>query len=134
MSTPNTKEIPVVAAVIRRGDHVLIAQRPPGKALAMKWEFPGGKVEPGETPEHAITREIREELGCEILVESVLPAFVHHYPHASVRMIPVLASLAPDSSQPHPHEHVAIDWVRVPELGSRDLAEADFPILTSLQT
>jgi 8-oxo-dGTP diphosphatase len=121
--------IPVVAAVIRRGDRVLIAQRPPGKALALKWEFPGGKVEPGESPEAAIVREIHEELGLPIRVLRVLPSFVHHYATLSIELIPILAEPEPGAPEPHPHEHVALEWIPVSELAARDLAEADLPVL-----
>lgn len=124
--------IPVVAAVIRRGDRVLIAQRPPGKALALKWEFPGGKVEPGETPEAAIVREIREELALPIRVLRVLPSYVHHYERLSIELIPVLAESEPGAPEPHPHEHVAIEWIPIAQLASRDLAEADLPVLGML--
>jgi len=111
---------------------VLIAQRPPGKHLALKWEFPGGKLEPGESPEAAIRREIREELGCEILPHRVLPSFLHDYGAVRIRMIPVLADLAPGSPEPSPVEHLAIEWVYPAELASRDLAAADLPIVAGL--
>lgn len=125
--------IPVVAAVIQRKDLYLLAQRPPGKALAGKWEFPGGKVEAGETPEAALVREIREELGCEISVSSALPRFIHHYPTLSIDMIPLLATLGEKSPEPHPHEHTALSWVSLEQLGEHDLAEADLPILEALR-
>jgi 8-oxo-dGTP diphosphatase len=77
----------VAAAVIARGDgHVLLAQRPPGKAYAGYWEFPGGKLEAGETPERALVRELREELG--IVVRRASPWIVQEfvYPHAHVEL------------------------------------------------
>jgi 8-oxo-dGTP diphosphatase len=77
----------VAAAVIERGDgHVLLAQRPPGKAYAGYWEFPGGKLEAGETPEQAVGRELREELG--IVVRRASPWLVQEfvYPHAHVEL------------------------------------------------
>jgi 8-oxo-dGTP diphosphatase len=77
----------VAAAVIERGDgQVLLAQRPPGKAYAGYWEFPGGKLEAGETPEHALVRELREELG--IVVRRASPWLVQEfvYPHAHVEL------------------------------------------------
>ena len=63
---PVSHPVPVVCAVIERAGLILLAQRPAHKLLALKWEFPGGKVEPGELPAAAILREIREELGCEV--------------------------------------------------------------------
>ena len=71
--------VPVVCAVIIRDGRVLIAQRPAHKHLALKWEFPGGKVEPGESAEAAIVREIREELGCDFAIGRALPRFTHAY-------------------------------------------------------
>ena len=77
----------VVAAVIVRGGRVLLSRRPPGKHLAGLWEFPGGKVEDGETPEAALAREVREELGVEI-ADPRPCAFVHHaYPEKRILML-----------------------------------------------
>ena len=126
--------IPVVAAILQQGDLFLLAQRPPGKALAGKWEFPGGKVEPGESPAEALVREIREELGCAITVTGELPRFVHPYPTLTIEMIPLLAQLRPDSPEPHPHEHTALAWVPLAGLDAHDLAEADLPIVRALRS
>lgn len=122
----------MVAAVIERDGHVLIAQRPPHKLLALKWEFPGGKVEAGEQPEAALVREIREELGCAIVVGQALPRFVHAYATLTIEMIPFRCQLAPGTTEPHPHEHVAVHWVPLSALRTLDLADADWPVVTAL--
>lgn len=123
--------IPVVCAVIERDGQVLLAQRPANKLLGLKWEFPGGKVEPGEAADTAILREIREELGCELTVTRALPAFLHDYGTVLIEMIPFVCALAPDSPEPHAHEHVAIHWVRPENLLTYDLAAADLPVIAS---
>jgi 8-oxo-dGTP diphosphatase len=119
----------VVCALILRGERVLIAQRPEGKHLALKWEFPGGKVEPGEQPAAALVREIREELGCEIEVLDPLPASLHVYDRGQIRLLPFLCALAADSPEPFPHEHLTIAWVSRSEISGYDLAAADLPIV-----
>ena len=126
-STP----IPVVCAVIEKDGRVLLAQRPAGKHLALKWEFAGGKVEPGEDPAAALVREIREELGCEILIVRPLPPFAHRYPEVLIEMFPFACRLAPGSAEPHAHEHVALAWVVPSELLRYDLAAADLPVVAA---
>ncbi len=95
----------------------------------MKWEFPGGKVEPGEDPTAAIIREIREELGCTIAVTQALPPFTHDYKTVVIKLIPFVCVLQPGSPKPHPHEHVAVAWVAPTELRAYDLAAADWPVV-----
>jgi 8-oxo-dGTP diphosphatase len=132
-ASPETKPpVPVVCAVIERNGHVLVAQRPPHKLLPLKWEFPGGKVEPGENPADAIIREIREELGCEIRVTRAIPPFIHDYKTVVIEMIPFVCALAPGTPEPHPHEHVAITWVPPTALRGYDLAAADWPVVDAL--
>lgn len=121
--------VPVVCAVIEKDGFVLLAQRPPGKLLALKWEFAGGKVEPGEDPATAIVREIREELGCEIAITHALPRFTHDYGRVVIEMIPFVCRLAPGSPAPHPHEHVALAWAKLDDLATYDLAAADYPVI-----
>jgi 8-oxo-dGTP diphosphatase len=123
--------VPVVCAVIERDGRVLVAQRPPEKLLPLKWEFAGGKVEPGEEPAAAIVREIREELGCAVAVTRALPRFTHDYGRVVIEMIPFVCALAPDSPEPHPHEHVAVAWVTPEELAHYDLAAADWPVVAA---
>lgn len=129
---PDPIPIPVVCAVIERAGRVLVAQRPPHKLLPLKWEFPGGKVEPGEDAAAAIVREIREELGCVITVTRPLPPFRHDYRTVVIEMIPFVCTLTPGSPEPHPHEHVAISWVPPVELRDYDLAAADWPVVEML--
>jgi 8-oxo-dGTP diphosphatase len=132
-NTPSpTPPVPVVCAVIERSGHVLVAQRPPHKLLPLKWEFPGGKVEPGEEPAAAIIREIREELGCAVRITRALPPFIHDYKTVVIEMIPFICALADLSPEPHPHEHVAVAWVRPAELAGYDLAAADWPVVAAL--
>jgi len=126
--------IPVVAAVIFDGaGRVLVAQRPAHKHLALKWEFPGGKVEPGESPEMALARELREELGIEIEILRALPPFDHDYGSVCIAMLPFVCRLAAASAPPHPHEHVAVRWLAPAELDALDLAAADWPVVKSFR-
>jgi 8-oxo-dGTP diphosphatase len=129
---PASAPVPVVCAVIEKDGHVLVAQRPPHKLLPLKWEFPGGKVEPGEDPAAAIIREIREELGCTIRITRALPPFIHDYKTVVIEMIPFVCELEPDSPAPHPHEHVAVAWVPPAGLRAYDLAAADWPVVANL--
>jgi 8-oxo-dGTP diphosphatase len=121
----------VVCALIERAGLVLLAQRPAHKHLPLKWEFPGGKVEPGENPAAAIVREIREELGCDVVIARGLPRFLHDYGTVVIEMIPFVCVLAPGSQTPHPHEHVAVAWTKPGKLASFDLAAADLPVIAS---
>lgn len=125
--------IPVVCAVIIRDGRVLLAQRPAGKHLALKWEFPGGKMEPGEEPAAALVREIAEELGCRIEVRERLPAVTHRYERGEIELIPFLCVLAAGSAEPHPHEHLAVEWPLAGELRRYDLAAADLPVVSLLE-
>ncbi len=129
MLTPKSP-IPVVCAVIEDGaGRVLVAQRPPHKHLGLKWEFAGGKLEDGESPEAGLRREIAEELGCELEFLRRLPRFTHDYGSIAIEMIPFVCRLAATSCAPHPHEHVAVKWVTREEIRHVDLAPADWPVV-----
>lgn len=124
--------IPVVCAVIEdAAGRVLLAQRPAHKHLGLKWEFAGGKVEPGESPEQALVREIREELGCAIVVGRALSRSTHDYGSVQIEMMPFVCALASGSPPPHPHEHVALRWLTPAEVDGIDLAPADWPVVHS---
>jgi len=88
------KRIRVAAAVVWDGALLLMTQRPPGGALGLQWEFPGGKIEPAETPEQAIVREVREELGVRAMPQERLDTVVHDYSHGlRVEVVFVLCTL-----------------------------------------
>jgi 8-oxo-dGTP diphosphatase len=124
------KSIPVACALIMdQAGRVLLAQRPAHKHLALKWEFPGGKIEPGESADAALVREIDEELGCRIDIVRPLPPFVHHYETISVEMHPFVCRLAASSAIPVAREHAALIWARPAEVRGYDLAAADLPLL-----
>ncbi len=103
------KIIEVAAAVLQRPDgSYLLAQRPPGKIWAGYWEFPGGKIEAGETPYHALVRELREELGIEVLTAYPWLTRVFTYPHATVRLN--FFRVTEWAGELHPHEGQEFAW------------------------
>jgi 8-oxo-dGTP diphosphatase len=123
--------VEVAAAVIQRADGAfLLAQRPPGKVYAGYWEFPGGKVEPGEPAAHALARELHEELGIE--VERAYPWItrVFTYPHATVRLR--FYRVSRWRNEPHPREDQAIAWQRPDAPMAAPMLPANAPVLASL--
>jgi 8-oxo-dGTP diphosphatase len=130
VNTPSPISV-VCAVIVDSRGRLLLAQRPPHKHLGLKWEFPGGKVERDESPERALIREIKEELGCDIEVAQALPLFTHDYGSVVIRMIPFICALANNTSAPHPHEHTSLRWISVEELPTVDLAPADWPVIES---
>ena len=116
--------------MIMRDERVMIARRPPDKRLGGLWEFPGGKVEQGESAEAALHRELHEELGCTVCITQTLAPFVHEYPWGSIELIPFLCELTTGSAAPHPHEHTALAWVERGQLSAYELAPADLPLIT----
>ncbi|GAB2466621.1 DNA mismatch repair protein MutT [Hymenobacter qilianensis] len=123
----------VVAAIIQRGDEFLCLQRGPSKYdyIAHKWEFPGGKVEAGETQQAALVREIQEELGLGIQVGSLLLTVEHDYPDFRITMHGLLCTAL--TAELTLHEHVAYRWLRREQLDSLDWAAADLPLVAKLQ-
>jgi len=104
-----TKIVEVAAAVLQRPDNsFLLAQRPPDKIWAGYWEFPGGKIEPGETPCHALVRELREELGITVTTAYPWLTRVYTYPHATVRLN--FFRVTAWSGELHPHEGQVFSW------------------------
>ncbi len=122
--------LPVMAAIIQRGNEVLLCQRKEG-ALAGKWEFPGGKIEDGETPEECLVREIQEELGITIEVHDIFQAVHCHYDHGDFLVIGYLAGHINGEITLHVHSDCA--WVDCRDLVKYDLAAANIPIAQRLK-
>lgn len=119
----------VIGVAVVAGGRVLAARRSRHQALAGLWEFPGGKVEPGEDPETTAVREIAEELGCRITVTGWLDG-------ASViseDLVLRLATARLTGGDPVPAEHDAVRWVRAGELGDVAWAAADVPFLPAIR-
>ena len=120
---------PVVGAAILRDRRVLAARRTSPAAAAGRWEFPGGKVEPGETREAALVREVAEELGCRIQVTGWLRGEVPI--RDSHTLCVALASLV--HGEPEPVEHDLVRWLRAGELAAVDWLDSDRPFLAELR-
>jgi 8-oxo-dGTP diphosphatase len=125
------KKINVVGAIIIEDQFVLCAQRAEGKALALKWEFPGGKIGIGETPEAAIIREIREELNCEIIVKNEFLTNKYTYDFADVVLTTFICELK--SGSPQNLEHNRIEWLPINQILELEWAPADIPAVIKLE-
>ncbi len=123
--------LPVVAVALVRADaRVLLQQRPPGGSLAGLWEFPGGKVEADETPEAALIREIREELGVEL--ETFTPAAFASEPLGQRHLILLLYIARHWIGEPQALEATAIQWATVDEMQALPMPPADIPLVEAL--
>lgn len=120
----------VVAAIIWHEGRYLICQRPAHKARGLLWEFPGGKVEPGETPEEAIIRECREELDTTLEPLGIFTEVTHQYPDLCIHLSFLRCRV--QSGQPRALEHAAIRWIRPEEASTYDFCPADLSIAQAL--
>ena len=127
MDAPAT--VLVSAAVLVEGGRVLLTQRKRGTHLEGLWEFPGGKVEPGEDPRDALVRELREELGIEATVGDVVEVTFHCYAEKSVLLLFYEASRTPGSAQPRALDVAALEWAGPAELDSSRFPPADVAVL-----
>jgi mutator protein MutT len=123
--------IHVVAAVIERGGRILIGQRKPGGRHALKWEFPGGKVEAGEELPAALARELREELGIEATIGVEIERYDHRYtPERLIRL--VFFHVTQFTGEPRNVEFADIVWVRREDLPAYDFLEGDVEFVRRL--
>ncbi len=120
----------VTAAVIEKNGKILLAQRKQGDTLAGKWEFPGGKIEPGETPEVCLRRELREEFGVDTKIGAFICSSKFEYKHLPVELLVYRAEHL--SGEFKLHEHDRIEWVAPGELANYDLSSADIPVVGEL--
>lgn len=115
--------IPVVAGFLRRGPQVLVGQRPENHSLAGLWEFPGGKIEPGETPEQALKRELQEELGIDADIGKLCLAASHSY--GDVNILILFFEILYWKGEPKAKHHLMLEWIAPQDLGLRPIPEAN---------
>jgi 8-oxo-dGTP diphosphatase len=120
-------------ALVDADGRVLIAQRPAGKSMAGLWEFPGGKVDDGETPEEALVRELHEELGIETATSCLAPIGFASHGYEKFHLLMPLFACRKWAGTPHPREGQALKWVRPQELARYPMPPADLPLVGLLR-
>lgn len=132
MADSSLREISVAAAVLLQDGKVLVAQRPQGKSHPGLWEFPGGKIRPGETPEACLERELFEELGVRASAGCRLHEQIHTYRNPPLRVHLIFLTATLIEGTPQPQEHLQLRWVRPQDLLSLPFLEADLPFIRAL--
>lgn len=122
--------IPVVAGFLKKDQKILVGQRPENHSLAGLWEFPGGKIEIGETPEQALQRELNEELGIEAQIGTLRLACTHSY--GDVGIIILFYEVNYWKGEPKAKHHLMLEWIYPQELKMRPIPEANKKILNDL--
>ena len=131
MNIKNSNVVEVVGAIIKDGDKYLVGQRPNDKAQGGLWEFIGGKIEPGETPEQALARECRAELSLEIENQTIISSVVHEYPEKTIKLI-LIECNPRTGSRPLALEHQQIKWATLAEMRKLPFAGADAELIGKL--
>ena len=121
------RHLHVACAIIEQEGKVLAAQRSATMSLPLKWEFPGGKIEAGESPAECLSRELREELGIGVVIGTALPPATHGYTDFTVTLHPFTCRLAEGVITPH--EHIALQWIEPQRMRELDWAAADLPVI-----
>ena len=127
------KKVEVVAAILCYQDEILCVQRPQYKLpyISKKWEFPGGKIEKGETKEEALKRELIEELNISPLIDDLFLTVIHPYPDFELTMHSFICRVS--SKEVTLNEHIDLKWLKRQELAQLDWAAADIPIMSKLK-
>jgi 8-oxo-dGTP diphosphatase len=120
-------------ALIDADGRVLLAQRPPGKSMAGLWEFPGGKVEAGETPEAALIRELHEELGIDTHASCLAPLTFASHAYPDFHLLMPLFACRKWQGIPHPREGQRLTWARPESLRDYPMPPADLPLIPVLR-
>ena len=121
------------AALVDVDNRVLIAQRPPGKSMAGLWEFPGGKVAPGETPENALRRELFEELSIDVCRQCLSPLTFASHTYDTFHLLMPLYLVRTWDGEVSPREGQEIKWVRALRLADYPMPPADLPLIPTLR-
>ena len=119
-------------ALIDRDGRILLAQRPAGKSMAGLWEFPGGKIEPGETPEVALIRELQEELGINTWASCLAPLTFASHSYTDFHLLMPLFACRKWEGTPQPQEGQNLKWVHVQDLRNYPMPPADIPLIPVL--
>ena len=120
------------AAIADAGGRVLLTRRPAGKSMAGLWEFPGGKLEDGETPEAALVRELAEELGLSVPGESLVPLAFASHAYPGFHLLMPLFLVRDWAGEPVPREGQALAWVAPGDLGGYPMPPADAPLIPAV--
>ncbi|MFN4163453.1 MAG: (deoxy)nucleoside triphosphate pyrophosphohydrolase [Ferrovibrio sp.] len=131
--TPKPVVLVVAVALVDTDGRVLLTQRPEGKKLAGMWEFPGGKVEPNETPEAALIRELHEELHLDISAACLAPFAFASHAYEDFHLLMPLYVCRRWVGQPQPREGQAMKWVRPVKMGELPMPPADIPLVAMLR-
>ncbi len=126
------RHLHVACAIIEQENMILAAQRSASMSLPLKWEFPGGKIEAGESPADCLKRELYEELGITVTIGEALATATHSYDDFTVTLYPFICSKLQGPITLH--EHKAIKWTEPLQMQELDWAEADLPIIAAYLT
>ena len=121
------RHLHVACALIERDGLLLAAQRSARTSIPLKWEFPGGKIEDGESPEECLHRELQEEMEISVVIGEALLPQTHHYADFTVTLYPFVCQLA--TAEIVLREHAAIQWLAPAQLMTLDWAAADLPVI-----
>jgi 8-oxo-dGTP diphosphatase len=124
--------VKVTAAILEKDGRIIIAQRKRSDHLSGLWEFPGGKIEPGESPEACLARELLEEFGIDATIGEHLGSNLHHYDHISIELMAYRAVWSDGTLAMNDHDDYR--WVTVDELTGFDFSPADIPFVDLLKT
>ncbi|TNC74267.1 8-oxo-dGTP diphosphatase MutT [Rubellimicrobium roseum] len=133
ISSPRPLLLVAAVALIDADGRVLLAQRPEGKSMAGLWEFPGGKVEPGETPEAALIRELHEELGIDTHASCLAPLTFASHAYERFHLLMPLFACRRWQGTPQPREGQQLAWARASELRRYPMPPADVPLIPILR-
>jgi 8-oxo-dGTP diphosphatase len=129
MNEENPNHVHVTCAIIERDGLVLAAQRSRFMRMPLKWEFPGGKIEPGEVSEACLHRELLEEMGIRVAVKRAMSPSMHRYPDFTITLHPFVCEIL--SGEMTLNEHRAVAWLKPEELPALNWVEADLAVVAT---